>query len=193
MRFNSTKSLLLSVFILVGGSVVKADGACHPDLSNLEKMFSVCFEEAGQGHAAAQFNLAIMYYRGEGAVQDYQAAIYWFTKAAEQGNAYAQYNLGLMYKTGEGTTQDYKAALHWYTKAAEQGDANAQCNLAIMYYYGDGTVQDFIEAYAWASVAAAQGNELGVKARDQILEAMTLSQVEKGQAQAKGYFDKYSK
>ena len=60
-------------------------------------------------------------------------------------------------------------------------------------YYGEGTVQDYIEAYAWASVAAAQGNENGVKLRDGILEDMTPSQIEKGQALAKEYFGKYVK
>ena len=47
-----------------------------------------------QGNALAQFNLGIMYRRGQGVPQDYAEAVKWNRLAAEQGDAEAQHNLG---------------------------------------------------------------------------------------------------
>ena len=52
---------------------------------------------AKQGHAAAQYNLGLMYSKGEGVSLDLAEAVRWTRKAAEQGDANAQCNLGLMY------------------------------------------------------------------------------------------------
>ena len=57
---------------------------------------------AEQGNAVAQFNLGVMYEKGEGVPKDYKQAAYWYSKAAEQGNAEAQTILGIMYGEGEG-------------------------------------------------------------------------------------------
>jgi TPR repeat protein len=120
-----------------------------------------------QGHASAQYNLGVMYDKGDGVVQDYKTAVKWYTLAAEQGHADAQYNLGQMYRRGDGVPQDYKTALKWYTLAAEQGDADAQNNLGVMYDNGDGVPQDDKTAVKWYTLAAEQGhasaqNHLGV-------------------------------
>ena len=40
---------------------------------------------AEQGHASAQYNLGIMYEKGQGVPQDYAEAVKLFRKAAEQG------------------------------------------------------------------------------------------------------------
>ena len=70
--------------------------------------------------------LAVMYYNGDGVVQDYREAVKWYTKAAQQGDVNAQYNLGVMYDKGEGVEKDDREAVKWYTKAVEQEDASAQ-------------------------------------------------------------------
>ena len=101
-------------------------GVYSPAFTLVEKL-------AEQGDAKAQYNLGLMYDKGDGAPQDYKAAIKWYTKSAEQGHAKAQNNLGLMYVKGLGIPQDYKAATKWWTKAAEQGDGDAQNNLDNMY------------------------------------------------------------
>jgi hypothetical protein len=75
---------------------------------------------AEQGDAAAQNNLGVMYYKGEGVPQDYAKAVKWFRKTAEQGNADAQYSLGLMYDEGLGVPQDYAQAHMWYNLAASR-------------------------------------------------------------------------
>ena len=50
-------------------------------------------KSAEQGFAPAQFELAEMYYYGNGTVQNTDEAIKWYKKSAEQGNAKAQYIL----------------------------------------------------------------------------------------------------
>ena len=51
---------------------------------------------AEQGIAEAQYNLALMYSRGEGISRDDKEAVKWYRRAAEQGIAGAQSKLGLM-------------------------------------------------------------------------------------------------
>jgi uncharacterized protein len=73
---------------------------------------------AEQGAASAQFSLGMMYAKGQGVPQNYQAALKWFHKAAEQGDASAQNYLGLMYERGRGARQDFILAHMWSSIAA---------------------------------------------------------------------------
>jgi len=73
---------------------------------------------AEQGIAAAQLNLGLMYAKGQGVQQNYQAALKWFQKAAEQGDVSAQNNLGLMYERGRGVRQDFVLSYMWSSVAA---------------------------------------------------------------------------
>src|SRR5438132_11878623 len=50
---------------------------------------------ADQNHAMAQFNLGIMYSRGQGVLRDEGLSMKWIRKAAHLGDAGAQYNLGI--------------------------------------------------------------------------------------------------
>lgn len=58
------------------------------DLTAIQRM-------AEHGDAQAQFNLGVMYAKGEGVAQDLKQAVPWYRKAAEQGMVDAQYSLGL--------------------------------------------------------------------------------------------------
>ncbi|AKH36695.1 MULTISPECIES: tetratricopeptide repeat protein [Nitrosomonas] len=84
---------------------------------------------AEQGHAAAQFNLGLLYAEGQGVPQDSAKAVEWFTKAAEQGNVDAQNNLGVMYLVGEGVPKNIDKAIEWFEKAEKQGNEEARENL----------------------------------------------------------------
>jgi len=95
-------------------------------LTELQKYFDVEKEDylkkelyllAEQGDVDAQFNLGIMYYNGQGVLQDTNKALNWFHKAAEQGDVDAQFNLGHMYYNGQGVLQDSNQALHWFIRA----------------------------------------------------------------------------
>ena len=127
-------------------------------LKNYPLRLSTTQPQAEQGEPHAQFNLAMMYWTGQGAQQDYVKAAYWFRKSAEQGIALAQNNIGGMYREGQGVKQDLALAVSWYRKAAVQGKAIAQCNLAIMYDSGQGVKQDYAQAAMWYHKAAEQGD-----------------------------------
>ena len=92
---------------------------------------------AEQGDARSQFNLGVMYEKGQGVPQAYAEAVVWYRKAAEQGHALAQNNLGLMYGKGQGVRQDKIMAHMWLNLASTrlnatraQQAASARDNLA---------------------------------------------------------------
>ena len=69
---------------------------------------------AEQGEAIAQFDLGLIYYKGDEVPQDYAEAAHWFRLAADQGYADAQFNVGVMYYNGEEVPQYFAEAAHWY-------------------------------------------------------------------------------
>jgi len=94
------------------------------------------FEEtkraAEQGNAGAQYNLGVMYRRGDGVPEDDAEAVRWYRLAAEQGYARAQYNLGFMYDNGQGVPENDVEAYVWFSVAAAQGNENARGNRDIV-------------------------------------------------------------
>jgi len=104
------------------------------------------------------YNIAIMYYKGEGVKQDRREAVQWFRKAADLGHMNAQFILGTMYDKGEDLALDQGEAFRWYRKAAEQGHKQAQFNVGYMYTMGEGVKKDQKEAVIWLKKAAKQGH-----------------------------------
>ncbi|HHF3821858.1 TPA: tetratricopeptide repeat protein, partial [Haemophilus influenzae] len=155
MRFTKT----LFTTVLFGASVFSFQSTAWAD--TLEQQFQQGLEAtkrgdyqtafklwlplAEQGNASIQFNLGLMYKKGQGIKQDDFEAVKWFRKAAEQGEANAQFNLGVMYANGRGVKQDDFEEVKWYRQAAEQGHAKAQYNLGNMYANGRGVKQDDFE------------------------------------------------
>ena len=80
---------------------------------------------AEQGDAAAQFNLGLMYDKGDGVLKDFSEALKWYRLSAEQGQAPAQRNLGVMYEFGNGVLQDKLTAHMWYNIASANGHKKA--------------------------------------------------------------------
>ena len=80
---------------------------------------------ADQGNAAAQTNLATLYYEGKGVAVDYAEAAKWYRRAADQGDALGQYNLGALYANGKGVSQDLVQAFMWFELAAAQAEGGA--------------------------------------------------------------------
>jgi hypothetical protein len=112
------------------------DGARAYAAGNYQMAMSLWQKAAGQGNAAAQTTLGIMYEKGQGTAVDSPQAAFWYRQAADQGNAAAQTNLGFLYERGQGVAQDDTQAVYWYRKAAERGRAEAQFNLGRMYRPG---------------------------------------------------------
>ena len=123
---------------------------------NGDKALQWWSKAAEQAYAPAQYQLAVMYYNGEGTKKNGDKAFQWFSKAAEQDYAHAQYSLAVMYYNGEGTKKNGDKAFQWFSKAAEQDYAPAQYQLAVMYYNGEGTEKNGDKAFQWFSKAAEQ-------------------------------------
>ena len=114
-------------------------------------------QAAEQGDKEAQFNLAMMIFKGVGAPQSNTDAAAWLKKAADQGDERAQCNLASMYQEGVGVKKDNTEAAALYTTAADQGNMHAQVTLGNMYHKGQGVAKDQAAAMRWFQKAADQG------------------------------------
>lgn len=72
---------------------------------------------AEQGDAGAEYNLGVMYGKGQGVQKDLAEAVKWYRLAAAQGVGAAQSNLGQLYANGQGVSQDYVEAAKWLPRA----------------------------------------------------------------------------
>ncbi len=65
---------------------------CRPVMITIDQKQAVHWysKAAKQGDADAQYNLGIMYARGEGVALDNKRALFWFKKSAAQGHVGAQ-------------------------------------------------------------------------------------------------------
>jgi TPR repeat protein len=117
---------------------------------------------AEQGDAAAQIELALLYFRGRGVPEDDAAAFRWFSRAAALGSTEAMYHVGNMYAFGHGVPKEEsdpdQRAAQFYFEAARRGHTGAQHALGILYLTGKGVQQDRAEAEKWFRRAAAQGH-----------------------------------
>jgi len=76
---------------------------------------------AQQDNLEAQYNLAFMYFGGDGIAQDDVKAVFWFEKAAKLAHAGAQDTLAYMHLNGRGLDTSLVEAYAWYRVAAENG------------------------------------------------------------------------
>ena len=111
---------------------------------------------AEQGHASAQYFVAVQYAYGGGVAEDKKEAVKWFRKAAEQNHDGAQFALGGCYTYGHGVKQDVVEGVKWFRKAAEQHNAGAELFLGVSYDKGDGVAKNPTEAVKWYRRAAEQ-------------------------------------
>ncbi|KAK3817127.1 MAG: hypothetical protein JOS17DRAFT_820503 [Linnemannia elongata] len=118
---------------------------------------------ANHGDIQAQVALGDRYKDGREVNQDSQAAMDWYSKAAEQGHPRAQYGIGLLYNQGFGNVpQDHTKAFDWLHKSALQGYPDAQAKVSQAYTDGAGVPKDNIKAMEW-SVKAAENGHAGMQ------------------------------
>ena len=89
--------------------------------------------DAENGDIDAQYQLGVIYAKGDGVEKDDKLSFLWFEKAAKQGYSEAQYTLGLMYSSGKGVDQDNEIALKWFEKSAKQGHTDSLNIIKSMY------------------------------------------------------------
>jgi hypothetical protein len=102
--------------------------------------------EADKGQSEAEYNLGMLYLKGQSVAPDTQEALRLFRLAAEQGQPDAQFQLGLMREKGVGVPQNYAEAEFWFALAAGRGDPEAESGLAGLYEQGYGVEKDLKRA-----------------------------------------------
>ena len=110
--------LLVSVVVAIPMWAGADEGMQAYDRGDYATAFREWLPRAQQGIGEAQYNLGLLYARGQGVPQDDGQAIQWFRRAADQGYAPAQYSLGVMYAEGRGVSQDVAEAYFWLNLAA---------------------------------------------------------------------------
>lgn len=85
------------------------------------------FEKAiEQGNPEADYQMGLLYARGDHVEQDYLQAKKHFYRAAMMGHPKALYYLGHLYGEGSGVEQNYAEALKWFWLSASYGDKRAK-------------------------------------------------------------------
>ena len=123
---------------------------------------------ASAGNPAAQHQLAMLYYMGQGVPEDEKQAIYLWKKAAAQGSIDSMFQLGSAFLFGSQGAKivpdpDREAAI-WYFQAASAGHAEAQYHLGLLFLAGKGVISSKTESARWMRKAAAQGHPEAKKA-----------------------------
>ena len=104
---NISKFLLVFIFLVqVAYADEVKEGLKALNRGDYKAAFEIWKPLAEKGNSTAQFNLGLMYDKGDGVRQNFPKAVRWYRLAAKQGNVSAQFNLGLMYYKGEGVARD---------------------------------------------------------------------------------------
>lgn len=125
-----------------------------------EELVKILKQEAIAEDVWSQWNLGYKYEKGEGVKQNFEKAIYWYTKAAEQNNILSQYSLGEFYLEGKVVPKNIEKAIYWYKQAAKQNDADAQFELGLIYYDDDHTLTNKAKAFYWLERAANKNKKM---------------------------------
>lgn len=131
-----------------------------------DKAFELLSKVANKNKYAA-YNLAGMYFKGNGVNQDYQKSFYWYSIASKSDYAASDFFIAKHYYKGLGRDKNLAQAYKWYLQSAEKGDVDAQFRLGWMLSTGEGVPASSRKAFKWYQKAAEQGsivaqNNLGV-------------------------------
>lgn len=163
---------LLAGCLLGGAPSVQAQdfeaGAAAANAGDYATALAIWRPLAESGDPAAQFNLGMMYARGDGVAEDFAQAASWFRKAAEQGQVEAQARLGGMYARGIGVERDYDQAADWLLRAATRHHKQSQFELGVLHVRGNGVPQDVGAAYFWFTLAGLQSYPPALEARGEL-------------------------
>ena len=168
------------------------DGLAAYDRGDYTTAYRELAPAAAGGAPLAQYNLARMYFTGEGVSRDSDEGLKWQRKAALAGVGLAQYQLGARHEWGIDVAQDYGEAARWYRMAADRGVPVAQFRLGLLYMNGLGVTRDVVAAHLWLNLAASrlppgEPRIAVVQLREQIAATMTATQVAEAQMAARNW------
>ncbi len=140
------------------------------------ELFEEQLDKAEDGDADAQYEVGIMYLKGQGVEEDRAQAVRWLGSAslagneqaaaklrrmddqrdkfnaleerARAGDVEAQYEMGMMYLKGRGVEKEQERARVWLGKAAKQGYEKAITRMGILHHRGEVGEVDYDEAHA---------------------------------------------
>ena len=115
------------------------------------------------GNADAQYNLARMYYSGEGGDRDLVQGAKWANLSAAKGNSRAKglavqvcLELAQDYLDGKDVSPSAHEAARWARQAADYGSIEAQALLGHILFEGDDTFRQPVEGLMYLQVALAR-------------------------------------
>jgi uncharacterized protein len=161
-----------------GTAVNWEQGQAAYDDGDFVSAFNIWQAEAKKGDELSQFNLGVMYSRGQGTEKNASRALEWYMRSAKQGYAPAQFNLGTVFLQGVFTAKDEQKAAAWWKMAAEQGFVQAQFNLAGLYCQGIGVPRDIEQCKFWYGRAASNGDTNARKLLDRIKQSELVPKAE---------------
>jgi TPR repeat protein len=134
----------------------------------------------------AQYQIGVMYLKGQGVAKNPHLGLEWLTNAAAAGAADAQSYMGTFNRRGDLVPQNYAEAMRWYLLAAKQNHENSQYRIALMYmhYRGEGVQPDLREAYMWAVIASSGGEPEPNRLRMKLEQSLSASDIVEGQRKA---------
>ena len=139
--------LLLSLVFTLYASDELSDAFANNDFP---KAFKLLKKASDKGDINAKYNLALMYYRGDGTKQDIPKSLDLLEIAASKGHEKALQNIGRVYMQ----VIQFDKATYWLEKNAARGDENAYYLLAQIYC----SQEKFVLAKKWANKSIKSGN-----------------------------------
>ena len=104
------------------------------DTSRVQQQVSQKFlyaqRAAVQGNVHAQFDLALMYAKGDGVQKNEREAFKWFHKSARNNHTEAKFYMGLSFAQGRGVKKQAQLARYWFKLAVKAGHREAIAHLA---------------------------------------------------------------
>ncbi len=158
MRLFITITIAFSIAVLTAASAI-ANYNAGLKAYRYKDYVRALKEFKADGGKDSNYNLGVMYFKGEGVKADHLQGLELFKKAAELGHANACFILGTSYDKGVDVQQNREVAAKWYLKAAMLGHAQAQFNIGLMYTNGEGVEKNHNEAVVWLKKAAVQGHK----------------------------------
>jgi hypothetical protein len=145
---HAFRDVLLPAFLLAGLSAPLAANEMW------EALFTDRLESARSGDAEAQYEVGIMYLKGQGVKQDRDKAVEWLKAAADAGNEQADSKLARI--------EEQESKFNELQSQAKRGDLDAQYELAMMYLKGRGVAADGKQALRYLQDGADKGDEKAI-------------------------------
>jgi len=136
-----------------------------------EGRFHYIRSKAEKGDPNYEYQLGLIYERGEHGLRSDYDAHKWFLRAAFQGVAAAQAKVCEFNREGRGVPRNNEEAFKWCRKAAEQGHGFSQVRLAEMYRDGIGVERNPKESKKWEDKVAGHKMPLNPPAHAELSAA----------------------